>query len=136
VNVELPKEQQEELERRQKARERAEAAAKAGPRRRVVAAAPHPPVSKLPEITPLVLLALRNQPAKPAFNLIQESDLGKIKPGQTRDQLLTALGKPSSISGISGLEDGAREIYTYHLTPQRTVAVRLQSGVVTAIQPN
>jgi hypothetical protein len=133
VNIELPKEQQDELERRQKARERAEALAKAGPRR---VATPRAAVSNLPEITPLVMLAIRNPTPKPLFTLLQESDLMKITPGQPRAEVLSALGKPSSISGISGLEDGNLEIFTYHLAPQKTVAIRLHSGVVTVITRN
>jgi hypothetical protein len=130
VNVELPKEQQEELARRQKARERAEQLAKAGPRR---AAAPKPAESSLPAVTPLVLLAIQNPTPKPRFILIDEKALNHISPGQPRADVLAALGNPSSTAAVRGLEDGDRELLTYHLAPDRTVAIRLLAGVVTAI---
>ena len=39
----------------------------------------------------------------------------------------------SAISAVSGLEEGTRELFTYHLTPQNTVAIRLLAGVVTTV---
>ena len=130
VNVELPKEQQEELDRRQKARERAEQLAKSGPRR---AAAPKPAVSSLPAVTPLVLLAIQNPTPKPRFTLINEDALNQITPGQLRADVLATLGTPSTTAAVRGLEDGDRELLTYHLTPVKTVAIRLLAGVVTAV---
>lgn len=133
TSIELPKEQQEELERRQKARERAEQLAKAGPRR---VAPPKPAVSTLPEITPLILLAIQNPTPKPRFTLVNEEALTGIIPGQSRAGVLAALGKPSSTAAVMGLEDGDRELLTYHLTPQNTVSIRLHAGLVTAITRN
>ena len=130
ISVDLPKEQQEELERRQKARERAEQQAKAGPRRVV---APKPASSTLPAVTPLVLLAIQSPTPKPRFTLVDEKALNQIAPGQQRAEVLAALGNPSSTSAVRGLEDGDRELLTYHLTPDKTVAIRLLAGVVTAI---
>ena len=132
INVELPKEQQEELERRQKARERAEQLAKYGPRR-PAPVAPKPVVSTLPAITPLVMLAIQNPTPKPKFTLVDEQALNNITTGQPRAEVLAALGKPSSISTVNGLEEGTRELFTYHLTPQNTVAIRLLGGVVTSV---
>ena len=130
VNVELPKEQQEELDRRQKVRERAEHLAKSGPRR---AAAPKPASSTLPAVTPLVLLAIQSPTPKPRFTLINEEALNQITPGQPRASVLAALGNPSTTAAVCGLEDGDRELLTYHLTPEKTVAIRLLAGVVTVI---
>lgn len=132
INVDLPKEQQEELERRQKAREKAEQLAKYGPRQ-AVPVAPKPVGSTLPAVTPLVLLAIQNPTPKPKFTLIDEQALNKISAGQPRADVLATLGKPSAISAVSGLEEGTRELFTYHLTPQNTVAIRLLAGVVTSV---
>lgn len=124
VNVELPKEQQEELARRQTARQRV------GLSRRP---APTPAGSSLPAVTPLVLLAIQSPTPKPRFILIDEKALNQIAPGQPRPDVLAALGNPSSTAAVRGLEDGDRELLTYHLAPDRTVAIRLLAGVVTAV---
>jgi hypothetical protein len=133
AHIEVPKEQLEELERRQKARELAEQRAK---RPRAVAAAPvrkavNPAV---PPINPVVMAAILRPPPKPLYTLVSEASLGQVQPGQDRETVLTALGKPSRISAITGLEDGSRETFTYNLDPQRTVAIRLQNGRVIGIQ--
>jgi hypothetical protein len=84
-------------------------------------------------VTPLVLLAIQNPTPKPRFTLIDEKALNQIAPGQARAEVLAALGTPSSTAAVRGLEDGDRELLTYHLTQQNTVAIRLLAGVVTAI---
>ncbi len=135
VQVALPKAQQDELDKREKARELAAARAKAGPKR-VAAPVPVAAASTLPAITPLVMLAILHPRPQPLFTLVSEQDLLKVTEGQSRNAVVTALGKPSSVAAMTGLEDGTREVLTYHLDRNRTVAVRLQSGVVTSITRN
>jgi len=130
VSVELPKEQQEELERRQKARERAEQLAKAGPRR---VAPPKPKESPLPAITPLAMQAILHPPQRPTITVIEEPLLKSIAEGQDRATVLARLGKPSSTSAVMGMEGGPREVLTYHLAPNRPIAVQLLGGRVTGI---
>ena len=132
AQIELPKEQQEELERRKSAAERA----KLAPKRAVKSTPPPPPVPTLPPVTPLVLLAIQNPTPKPKFDLVAEQDLLLVTPGQTRDSVIAALGKPSSFAAVSGLEDGKREVLTYHTTPDRTMAIRLVGDQVVSVSRN
>lgn len=132
ATVEMPKEQQEELARRQKARERAEQLAKAGPRQ-VAASAP---VSTLPAITPVALLAMQQPPRKPELRLVEEAAVAKVHAGVPRAEVLAALGEPNADSVVHGLSDGVHEVMTYHLSVQRTVAVRLTAGIVTVVVRN
>jgi hypothetical protein len=133
AQIELPKEQQEELERRQKAAERAKLAPK-----RVAKAAqpPPPPASTLPAITPLVLLAIQNPTPKPKYVLVAEPDVLRVTPGQSRDAVLASLGTPSSFAAVNGLEDGKREVLTYHVAPDRAFAIRLLGDRVVSVSPN
>jgi len=131
VSVTLPKEQQEELERRQKARERAEQMAKAGPRR--AAPAPRPVESTLPPITPLMAHFILHPEPKPRFVLVPADAVNAIQQGQSKEEVIAALGKPSTAAAVDGLDDGPREVLTYHVTAERTVAIRLHNHRVTAI---
>lgn len=132
VKVELPKQQQEELERRQKAKERAEQLAKAEPKRMVAA----PVTPALPPIPPVVTMAILNPPPKPKFTLVSERDVVRVSQEQDRATVLSAPGKPSSIAAVNGLEDGPREVLTYRLAPEKTVAVRLLGGRVVSVTRN
>ena len=131
VSVTLPKEQQEELERRQKARERAEQLAKGGPRR--VAPAPRPVESTLPAITPVMSHFILHPEPKPRFVLVSADAVNAIQQGQSKEEVIAALGKPSSAAAVDGLDDGPREVLTYHVAADRTVAIRLHNHRVTTI---
>lgn len=129
--IELPKEQQEDLERRQKARERAEQLAKAGPRR--APSTPRPVESTLPAITPILRHFILHPEPKRLFELVSLDAVNTVKPGQSREDVVAALGKPSNAASVNGLDDGPREVLTYHVTAERTVAIRLHDGRVTAV---
>lgn len=131
VSIALPKDQLEELERRQKARERSQRLAKAGP----VRSAPvvRAPESAIPAVPPIIMQTMLHPLPRPQYNLVTESAVEGIAAGQARTEVLAALGKPSSISAIQGMEEGSLEVLTYHLTPNNTVAVRLRAGIVTSV---
>lgn len=132
--VDLPEAQQEELERRQKARERAEQLAKARPRR-VTPPKPAPP-SAIAPIPPIVMLAILNPAPKPKYTLVNEADVTTVREGAGRADVIQRLGQPSSLSAIKGLDGGDRELLTYHLSSERTVAIRLVAGRVTSVTRN
>ena len=68
--------------------------------------------------------------------LVEEAAVKEVHVGTARTEVVSALGQPSSDSVVSGLSEGLREMMTYHVTPQRTVAIRLTAGVVTAVVRN
>lgn len=129
AQVVLPKAQQEELDRRQRAKERAARTAASRPAARV-----NPAPTNVPAITPLVMLAILHSPRKePEIPLVAESKLAGIAPGQSRETIIAVLGAPVSVSRVQGLDDGTRERLTYHLSATRTAAVHLEAGRVVAV---
>jgi hypothetical protein len=141
VRIELPAEQQKELERRQKAKERAAANAKQPPggkasRAAAVAAGPPPSgPSIVPAITPLMLMVILNPlPTKPKLALVTEEALARLSAGQSRSTILAALGKPQTRSAVNGLENGSWEELTYYLDEDHAVVLRLEGGNLTRVQ--
>jgi hypothetical protein len=128
VKIELPKDQQEALERRLKAQERAAELARRGPQKRVTPVAPpRPLVGPGSDVLYLAIFAspLLNRPRS-----ISDTALVTVEQGQSRESLLAAIGKPNAVRGIAGLEVGNRETLVYNLDSGRTVAIRLADGKV------
>jgi len=131
VTLEIPKAQLEELERRQKAKERAERLAKSGPAR---PKRELPPVdSAIPPVPPAFMQAMLSHRPRPEPTYLSENSLGAVAVGKSKTEVLAALGNPVAVSGIQGMEDGALEVLTYRLSAQNTVAIRFKAGLVTAI---
>ena len=70
-------------------------------------------------------------PGAPA-RAIAADKLLAVKPGMKREELLSLLGKPLSVSKIQGL-DVPRETWTYQAAFGKQVTLRLDDGVVTAL---
>jgi hypothetical protein len=91
-----------------------------------------PAASSLPAITPVARLALQ-APPKPAPGFVTEQSLAKVTEGQSRSDLLAALGYPVSVSSVQGLQEGGRETFVYRLSGTRGVYVRLLNGFVASV---
>ena len=135
IQVTLSKEQQEDVERRRKLAEKAELDAQKKPAARpkpvttakaaYVPVGPSAPVAVQPVAPP--------QPAQPPMTIVTPESLAAIATGMERDAVVTALGKPSAVSTIAGLEGGTRETLIYHLDPQHRAMVKLLDGKVQSV---
>jgi len=71
-----------------------------------------------------------SQPTEPAQKrTISAEAFSAIKPGATRQDVVTRLGQPTFGSAISG-DEGTRESLTYNLENGEEVVVRLVNGIV------
>jgi outer membrane protein assembly factor BamE (lipoprotein component of BamABCDE complex) len=62
---------------------------------------------------------------------VAEDKLLAVKAGMHREEVLSLLGPPLSVSSIQGL-DTPRESWTYQIPFGKQLTVRLDGGVVTA----
>lgn len=140
IQVTLSKEQQEDVERRRKLAEKAEADAQKKPVARPKA---KPVVTAKADLVPVGPPApapvTAQQPAAPApppappITIITSESLGTIAAGMDRESVISALGKPSAVTTIAGLEGGTRETLVYHFDPQHRALVKLLDGKVQSI---
>jgi hypothetical protein len=122
VRVRLSKEQQDALDRSKRDASRAaRRPLRATPTKTALA----PPSSSL---VPALTTA-----AQAPMTMVDESKLGAIPGGASRDFVIASLGKPSFSSSVSGLDEGVREMLGYHLDKDNTITVRLVDGKVTRI---
>jgi hypothetical protein len=62
---------------------------------------------------------------------VAEDKLRSVKAGMQREEILSLLGPPLSVTSIQGL-DTPRETWTYQIPFGKQLSVRLDGGVVTA----
>jgi hypothetical protein len=62
---------------------------------------------------------------------VAEDKLLAVRTGMKREEVLTLLGQPLSVSSIQGL-DTPRETWTYQVAFGKQFTVRLDGGVVTS----
>ena len=75
--------------------------------------------------------AVESEPGRPAPTA---EDIAKVKPGTSREELLAALGKPSSRVMVPS-DGGLLEIYSYLSQDGAAGSVRLTDGAVSSVHP-
>lgn len=130
TQIKLSQEQQDYLDRQQKAKDKA-AAAKVAPvkAKQVARRAP----AKVVEKAQPVLAAAPVIPAAPVIEYLNPESLSKVAPGANREVVLASLGKPRQLTKISGLDDGVHETMVYFLDIRHKASIRLVDGKVQSI---